>query len=102
MALYFRSYGYRNHLRAGATRVDLSGAEAGLVAAEHAATAEELQRRRDQWHARKKARKGQKAAQEAKAARAHQEDEVAAARPKRLGLADLKAAAAARRQAETM
>jgi ProP effector len=78
---------YQLSLRAGAPRIDLDGNMAGSVTAEQAAAAWAWLRHYEAKAARRKAEIAQAKAVEAEALK-----------PKRLGLADLKAAAIARKQ----
>jgi sRNA-binding protein len=84
-------------MRTGATRLGLDGGAAGTVSAEHAARPEELERRRANQRSRKEAaaRAAEETARQAAEAAARA---VEAAKPIRIGLAELKAAAQARRQ----
>jgi sRNA-binding protein len=64
LRLYCQSYGYRMAMRAGAARLNLTGAADGAVTAKDAATPEELEKRRAKYRARKEEAE-RKAAEEA-------------------------------------
>jgi ProP effector len=84
---YTRSIGYLTAMTVGAARVDLNGEPAGSVTADEAAhAAERLARIRAAIEEKKRA------------VAAPKPEPVPAPQPQRLGLADLKAAALARRQ----
>ena len=53
LGLYCRSFGYRRAMRVGAARLNLAGGAEGTVSVEHASTAEELDKRRAAYRARK-------------------------------------------------
>jgi ProP effector len=96
LRLYCACYGYRRAMLTGSVRLGLDGEPAGVVTLEEAASAEELQKRKAKWLAHKEVMRRRAEEKE----RLRQEAEATAARPKRLSLNDLKAAAAARRQTE--
>lgn len=86
LRLYCASYGYRRAMLTGAARLGLDGEPAGVVTLEEAASAEELQKRKVKWLAHKEVMRQRAEEKE----RERQEAEAAVARPKRIGLADLK------------
>jgi ProP effector len=99
---------YQLAMRSGAPRIDLDGNEAGSVAAEDAAGVQQWLRKREEKAARRKAAQAQATpaapapaapAPVAEVAPAPAAAAEAALKPKRLGLADLRRAALARKAA---
>jgi ProP effector len=82
---YAQGFSYLRAMRAGAARINLDGAAAGVVSAEHAAQAAE---RLADWTQRKRQRAAQPVALE---------PAPVPTKPKRLSLGDLRASAAARK-----
>ena len=104
LTAYCRSFGYRRAMRVGAVRLNLDGGADGTVSAEHAATPEELEKRRAKRRAKYARKEAAARAAEETARKAAEEAAraVEAAKPKRIGLAGLKVAAMARRQKEVV
>jgi ProP effector len=98
LAMYTRRPMYQRALAAGGVRVDLDGNPAGEVTAEQVQAAE----RSVAGMEKNRARKAKAAAEQRAAAKAEANDATAPApAPKRLGLSELRAAALARRAAES-
>jgi ProP effector len=97
LRVYTHSAGYLARMHAGAVRMDVTGQAAGTVTAEAAQkAAEELANRLLRADARRKARKAAAAEERPPCSSA---GGTVSVKPKRLGLADLRASAMARRAA---
>jgi ProP effector len=105
---YVRSDGYLHACTEGAIRIDVNGEAAGAVSAKHAAHAKKVLAERERWKLKKQAAREREAeTQRNAAAKCKQQaeksitpmDHCRAAATKRISLADLKAAAAKRREA---